>query len=72
MSANPKVIEDAVLSGEGIGFLHVSLANTFPDTEQMIPPMPEWQVESWLVTHVDVHRTDKVQSMLGGLKALVL
>ena len=71
VSANPKVLEDALRSGEGIGFMPVSYARTLPDLEQIVPALPDWQVESWLVTHVDVHRTDKVQSMLNCLKALV-
>lgn len=71
VSANPKVLEDAVRSAEGIGFLPVSYAKTLVDLEQVASALPEWQVESWLVTHVDVHRTDKVQSMLDCLKALV-
>ena len=50
----------------------VSYARTLPDLEQIVPTRPDWQVESWLVTHVDVHRTDKVQSMLNCLKALVV
>ncbi|MEO0746199.1 MAG: LysR family transcriptional regulator [Pseudomonadota bacterium] len=70
VSANPKVLEDAVRSGEGIGFMPVAYAQTLPDLEQVVPALPEWQVQSWLVTHVDVHRTDKVQSMLGCLKSL--
>lgn len=71
VSANPKVLEDAVCSGEGIGFLPVAYAETLPDLQQIGHALPEWQVQSWLVTHVDVHRTDKVQSMLACLKALV-
>lgn len=72
ISQNPKVLEDALRSGEGIGFLPTTYAHTLPDLEQVMPALPEWQVESWLVTHVDVHRTDKVQSMLACLKALVI
>lgn len=70
VSQNPKVLEDAVRSGEGIGFLPTFYARTLPELEQVGQALQEWQVESWLVTHVDVHRTDKVQSMLACLKAL--
>lgn len=70
-STNPKVIEHAILSGEGIGFLPVSYASLQDGLVQVSPALPQWGVKSWLVTHVDVHRTDKVQSMLTCLKALV-
>lgn len=70
-SHNPKVIEDAVRAGEGIGFLPTAYAGTLPGLQQVAPALPQWQVESWLVTHVDVHRTDKVQSMLACLKTVV-
>lgn len=69
-SENPKVIEDALCSGEGIGFLPMSYARSLQDLEQVMPASPEWQVQSWLVTHMDVHRTTKVQSMLACLKAI--
>lgn len=69
-SENPKVIEDALCSGEGIGFLPMSYARSLQDLEQVMPASPEWQVQSWLVTHMDVHRTKKVQSMLACLKAI--
>lgn len=70
-SANPKVVEDAILRSEGIGFFPVAYAKTLPGLQQVSPARPEWAVESWLVTHVDVHRTDKVRAMVACLKALV-
>ena len=72
VSANPKVLEDALRAGEGIGFMPISYARSLPDLVQVTPALPEWKVQSWLVTHVDVHRTDKVQSMLRCLKDHVL
>ncbi|MEM1161471.1 MAG: LysR family transcriptional regulator [Pseudomonadota bacterium] len=70
-SSNAKVLEDAVLSGEGVGFIPVSSARRWPDLEQISPAVPDWTVASWLVTHVDVHRTVKVQAMLGCLKSVI-
>jgi hypothetical protein len=35
---------------------------------QVLPPRPEWEVPLWLVTHVDLHRTAKVQAVVGALK----
>ena len=69
-SANPIVIEGAIYGAQGIGFLPISQAGSHPELEQVMPPLPEWRVQSWLVTHVDVHRTDKIQSMLACLKAV--
>ena len=37
----------------------------------MIPPPPDWFGMLWLVTHVDLHRTAKVQSFLAFLKQAV-
>jgi DNA-binding transcriptional LysR family regulator len=34
----------------------------------MMDPQPEWEGTLWLVTHVDLHRTNKVQSFLSFLK----
>ena len=31
-------------------------------------PRPEWEAPLWIVTHVDLHRTLKVQSFLAHLK----
>jgi len=31
-------------------------------------PKPEWTVPIWLVTHVDLHRTGKVQAAVQHLK----
>ncbi|MEM9343892.1 MAG: LysR family transcriptional regulator [Pseudomonadota bacterium] len=69
-SANTKVIETAIFNGEGIGFMPFGYARQFPDLLPVLPPQPEWRIDSWLVTHVDVHRTDKIQSMLACLKAV--
>lgn len=69
-SPHPKVIEEAVCTGACIGFLPASAAQDLADLQQVAPALKEWQVKSWLVTHVDVHRTDKVQSMLACLKAI--
>ncbi len=62
------VLEDAILNGIGIGFLPVWEAARFPDLVQVKSPMPEWAVSTWLVTHVDLHRTPKVQAFLKYIK----
>ena len=39
-----------------------------PDLIEVMPPRPEWEAPLWLVTHVDLHRTRKVQAFLAFLK----
>jgi len=61
-------MEQAVLSGAGIGFMSEGAAKRFPDLVQVMEPLPDWTASSWLVTHVDLHRTNKVQAFLKFLK----
>ena len=61
----------AVLAGAGIGFLTRSEAAAHADLVEVHPPREEWSAPLWLVTHVDLHRTTKVQALLGFLKAEV-
>ncbi|MCA8883938.1 MAG: LysR family transcriptional regulator [Rhodobacteraceae bacterium] len=58
----------AVLSGAGLGFIPVWEAARYPDLVAVVPPQPEWGTGLWLVTHVDLHRTLKVQTLLAHLK----
>lgn len=62
------VAEAALHAGAGIGFLQTSLAEGHPDLVQVHPPRPEWTGPLWLVTHVDLHRTSKVQALLSFIK----
>jgi len=34
----------------------------------VMAPRPEWEAPLWIVTHVDLHRTVKVQAFLAHLK----
>jgi len=61
-------MEDAVAHGAGIGFLPVSTAEKSPDLVMVEEPRDDWSAPLWLVTHVDLHRTAKVQSFLKFLK----
>lgn len=58
----------AVLAGAGIGFIWHGVGRTNPDLVEIHPPRPEWASPLWLVTHVDLHRTTKVQTLLKFLK----
>ena len=70
-STNAKVLQSAISDAAGIGFVPVSVAERVGELEQVSPALPEWTVKSWLVTHVDVHRSDKVQAMLTHLKSIL-
>ena len=60
--------QDALRAGAGIGFLASASAASDPDLVEIHPPRPEWSAPLWLVTHVDLHRTTKVQSVLRVIK----
>ena len=55
-------------AGAGLGFLPVLAARARSDLIEVMPPRPAWDVPLWLVTHVDLHRTRKVQAFLAHLK----
>ncbi|MGR3466020.1 LysR family transcriptional regulator [Limimaricola sp.] len=59
---------DAVLSGAGLGFVPLHEAQARDDLTIIHGPLPEWEVPVWVVTHVDLHRTPKVQAFLKALK----
>lgn len=64
-SANLAALE----AGMGLGFCGSHYANSHPDLVEVMAPRPEWDAPLWIVTHVDLHRTLKVQSFLTCLKA---
>jgi len=63
-----QAMEAAVLSGAGIGFLPLRRAHGHPDLVEVLPTRPDWEAPLWIVTHVDLHRTRKVQAFLATLK----
>ena len=63
-----RAAEDAVFHGAGIGFLPAWDAERQPGLVKMIEPKPDWASQVWLVTHVDLHRTAKVQTLVRFLK----
>lgn len=62
------VLTRAVSDGIGIGFLSAYVAEARDDLVEVMAPRPEWESPLWLVTHVDLHRTRKVQALLAQLK----
>ncbi|MEY8826960.1 LysR family transcriptional regulator [Sedimentitalea sp. XS_ASV28] len=61
-------MQDAIFAGAGIGFLPSWLAAQRDDLVPVMPPQSEWASSIWLVTHVDLHRTSKVQAFTKFLK----
>ncbi|MFT6931616.1 MAG: DNA-binding transcriptional LysR family regulator [Paracoccaceae bacterium] len=64
-------MKDAVLAGIGIGFVASWDRFGTEDLVEMLPPLEEWASPLWLVTHMDLHRTAKVQTFLQFLKEQV-
>jgi DNA-binding transcriptional LysR family regulator len=67
-SSEPAAIERALREGAGIGFLSAYKAASDPNLVEVLPPRDEWETPLWIVTHVDLHRTRKVQAFLAHLK----
>lgn len=69
---DPEGQSAAVRAGVGIGFVPMAEARRDPDLVEVLPPQPEWDSQLWLVTHVDLHRTPKVQAAVQAIKAEIL
>lgn len=61
-------LQDAVVAGAGIGFVVSQALIARPDLTEVVARRESWSVPLWIVTHVDLHRTTKVQSFLRYLK----
>lgn len=59
---------DAIIAGAGVGFVRAQELDAHPELTEVIPRLDEWSAPLWLVTHVDLHRTTKVQAFLRFLK----
>ena len=62
---------ESVLSGFGIGFMPIYQAHENPNLKQIFPPQSDWFVPLWLVTHVDIHHSAKVQAISKALCGVV-
>ena len=58
----------AIFDGAGMGFLPALQARNLDGLVRILDPRPEWSSRLWLVTHMDLHRTSKVQAFLKFLK----
>ncbi|PPB80441.1 DNA-binding transcriptional LysR family regulator [Albidovulum inexpectatum] len=63
-----RMVLETVRGGVAIGFLSARLAGFFPELVEVMPQRPEWDTPLWLVTHVDLHRTPRIQLFLKALK----
>ena len=68
ISANQDVADQALFAGMGIGLHPETYAGKRTDLVEVLPPQPDWFVPLWLVTHVDLHRSTKVQALLQFIK----
>lgn len=58
----------AIREGAGIGFVARHRGESDPSLTEVIPAVEEWSPQLWVVTHVDLHRTAKVQAFVNHLK----
>ncbi|MCI2400695.1 LysR family transcriptional regulator [Aliiroseovarius subalbicans] len=64
-ATDDRSLAEAVRAGIALGWMPVDAAEGLV---QVLPPRPDWVAQLWLVTHVDLHRTAKVQACLAHLK----
>ena len=67
-AAEQTALESAVRRGVGMGFITTLRAAGDTNLVEVPPPRPEWESALRIVTHVDLHRTKKVQAFLTHLK----
>jgi len=67
-ATDDRVMRDAIAAGAGIGFVSCEEAAAAPELHEVMARQDEWEAPLWLVTHVDLHRTTKVQAFLRFLK----
>ncbi|MDQ2090691.1 LysR family transcriptional regulator [Marimonas arenosa] len=60
--------EQAILAGAGLGFLPRAEALGNDALVEVLGHREDWDVPLWLVTHMDLHRTAKVQALVQYLK----
>ena len=63
------VNEQAICQGLGMGFVADQKAAQHSDLRPVFPLSKRWFVNLWLATHVDLHRTEKVQAMQSLIKS---
>lgn len=71
ITQSPHVTQLAVTEGLGVGFVDLESARYCANLIEIPGVLPEPTLDLWVVTHVDLHRTNKVQTFLKFLKATV-
>jgi len=66
-----RAAKEAVLAGVGIGFVASWDETRTENLVEVLPPLEDWTAKIWLVTHMDLHRTAKVQTFVRFLKEQV-
>ena len=72
MSDDSDATTYAVLEGIGIGFLPIEKAKAWTGLIEVLPHNPDWNVDFWLVTHVDNHQMQKIQALLATFRSMGL
>lgn len=66
---DPTASLEAIRGGLGIGFVASRTGREDAGLVEVMQPRADWVSPLWIVTHVDLHRSRKVQSFLAILKA---
>lgn len=62
-------LTSALDAGLGIGFAPVQTARDNSNLVEIMSTRPQWQTSIWMVTHVDLHRSAKVQAFIKHFKS---
>ncbi|MEM9068936.1 MAG: LysR family transcriptional regulator [Myxococcota bacterium] len=54
----------SIIGGLGLGFIPRALAQPHAELVEVLEPLPAWELHTWRVTHVDLHRTRRVQAFI--------
>lgn len=68
VSNKSRIQRKAVHAGLGLGFLPRDQAAANPALVEVMPARRSWITKFWIATHVDLHRTAKVQAFLSLLR----
>lgn len=67
-ATDDRIVHEAIAQGAGIGFVNHLALDGDTRLQRAVPCRDHWCGQTWLVTHVDLHRTAKVQAFLTFLK----
>lgn len=67
-SNNQNLLQHAIINGVGIGFMQCQFSQLHGNVSRVLPHI-QWDFENWVVTHGDLHRSEKIQAFLTILKS---